>query len=181
MVVALIAILTAIYIPNYLDQARRREFDVTVEKIVTALNQARDHSVSWDKSVAWGVAFGGRFFPGLCNNSLSNKHFFAVVFDGPVCSGSFYCYPLSTHKDELGFFSLPSSVVFDATSTWGWIVDPYCYSIITFEPITGRLANLESGRSTSSLKVMVANDPSVSSTISVSPLGFVTYTTSSDY
>ncbi len=186
LVVAILAILTAIYIPNYLNQTKRREFDLTVEKIVAALNQARDHSASWDKSSLWGVAFGGRYKPveASCTNAYSDQHFFAVFYDGNA-SPKVYNYPFDgIHRDEFSFFPLPSSVLFDTTSTWNWEPNPYCYSYIAFDPISGRLSyseNTDLGVATSSVKLIMNGNSAISSTISVSSLGFVTYTTSSDY
>jgi len=168
-VVAIMVIMSALVLPRLLSSNVRREFDSTVETIFYSLNQARERAIAWENGTTWGV-FLKRAGASPC---ATQPHF-----------GIFFTNSGYDEADKINFVSyLPLTMDFDVTSTWGAnVASDNCYKIIDFKEVTGERWNpggAEASLATSSVKVYVIKNPSISSTISVTPLGMVSYTTSS--
>ncbi len=164
-VVAIMVIMSALILPRLLSSNVRKEFDSTVETIFYSLNQARERAASWQNGTTWGVYFQ-RYNPVDGCNSKPN---FGIFFTNTGYSDN----------TKINFVSyLPVTMDFDVTSTWGANALPGdCYRIIDFKEVTGENW-FPNSVSTSSVKVYILKNPLVSSTISVTPLGMVSYTTS---
>lgn len=165
-VVAIMVIMSALVLPRLLSSNIRKEFDSTVETIFYSLNQARERAIAWEKGTTWGVFFERKDPAAGC---ASQPHF-----------GIFFTNSGYDEAEKINYVSyLPLTMDFDVTSTWGTYTG--CYRIIDFKEVTGErwYADGLAGASTSSVKVYVIKNPSISSTISVTLLGMVSYTTSS--
>lgn len=163
--VAFIAVVGVVIIQNYASYNVNKKFAATVQKIAFSLDQARNRATVWDKGQAWGVYFQ-RTGSG-CPSKPSFGIYFNIVEDGTTYTSKNYRVLTSI---------LPDGVNFD-TSSWDGLAS--CYRTITFEEITGELMYREGLVATSSMKLFSTHNSAISSTISVSPLGFVSYTTSS--
>ena len=166
-VVAIMVIMSALVLPRLLSSNVRKEFDSTVETIFYSLNQARERATAWEKGTTWGV-FLKRAGPSPC---ASQPHF-----------GIFFTNSGYDEADKINYVSyLPATMDFDVTSTWGANAPGNdCYRIIDFKEVTGERWFPDPAVSTSSVKVYIIKNPAVSSTISVTSLGVISYTTSSD-
>lgn len=151
-VIALMVALGTVALINLIGKHSRDELDSTVQKIVDLLNQARDRSVAADSNVNWSVYFYRAVEPSCVNAA---KSFYALYQTDD------YAYWLVAVK-----LALSPSVDFDESS-----FGVSCSKSISFNKVQGLLTS-----NATSVEVYLISDPGVSSTISVTPLGLVTYT-----
>lgn len=164
-VVALILVLGMIALLNLGPRKNTKEFGATVEKIVHIFEKARNKAVNFEGGDKWVVVLRHPACPK--SGPLPGKTAgLAIYFKTSSAAGIF--------ED---FEALPKSVAFDPAATFD-NPDGTCPSskTIKFAGITG-YASEDNGQP--NLKIYLLSDPRVSSTISVSTLGLVTYTTSS--
>jgi len=175
-VIALMVILGTIGLVNLTNKNRVDEFNATVRKMVTLLNQARDRSVTQnelntsDPGNHWEVYF----YRGTETTHLgllackTNQY---VPVEGVP---SFSLARVNQGIREIrGFFPLPASVSFDGTSTFGGVNPILCNKPAGFNQITGT-SNLTAA--SSAIYIYLTGDPSISSTITVYPSGLVEFT-----
>src|SRR3989344_4031975 len=175
-VIALMAVLGAIGFTSLVGKNRQDEFDFTVKRIVTVLNQARDRSATQDPFDAknsfdkWGVMFyKGTETTDFGLEMCKNASFGAI--DGVPS------YNLVKFEDTAGVvegFVLPGSVSFDVTSTFGTNPNT-CAKLVYFNQITGS-QYLFGGATSSEVVLFLTGDPTVSSTIMIYSTGLVEFT-----
>ena len=165
-VVVIVGIVSTVAVMSLVGRKSYKDFSSTVEKIVSVLNTARDKSIVMENNVGWNVVFRAAPDnpPGtkeLCIQSGQTDYFphFKITGGG--------------YDDAI--YSLPSSIAFN--TALGGIWGSPCAGprkFIYFDRITGFP---EGGPA--SVTIYLVSNPSVSSTISVSALGLVSFTTSS--
>ncbi len=166
-VVSLIAVITAVIMVNFFSQNVRKKFDTSVENIVFSLNNARDRAVAWEKETTWGVFFERK----MCGGSSRWSNY------GIYFTNDGYYYPGKIAYRN----TLPAAIDYNESTTWaGWTDPPgpeKCFRAISFSEVVGELRNVSNAIETSSVAIYLVNNQSVSSTISVSSFGVITYTT----
>jgi len=149
-VISLIAVLASIALINLSGHSRAIELDTTIQRIVAIMNQARDRSIAQEYDEAWSVEF--RRAGDSCPD---DDNYFSLLFGGSAIESR---------------YSLPRGVVYDVTSTFGGA--SVCQKLIDFNIISGLPVNSASA----TVKIYLASNPGVSSTISASSLGVINYT-----
>ena len=166
-VVGLILFLAVVTVGNLGNRKGYQEFTSTAEKVVAMLNDARDRSIVQEGGVAWQVLFRVTTTTepsySFCRNNPSMYYFDHFALKG----GASY----------QGRFALPKSVTFYDGSSSGFSGGPCAgpTQTITFGAVNG----LPGDPQNAWVRIFMVGAPAVSTTISVSPLGLVTFTTSS--
>ncbi len=159
-VAAIIIFMTAIILPNLIKDNSRKQFDSAIQNIVSSLNNARDRSSAWERETVWGVFFERK----MCGGSGRGPNY-----------GTYFTNNGYTNSDRIIHRNtLPAAVDYNEALIWGVGVD--CYRTIPFSEVSGTLRNNPASIETSTITIYLIKDQSISSTISVSPLGVVTYT-----
>lgn len=182
-VVALMTIMTVIVVPNLLSRNIRKEFDSTVDDIVATLNQARDNAITWQKGTVWGV-----FFERYNVNKTCAFH--QPRFGLYYTNAGFNIQGNGAFNDSskvTQIYYIPKSVAFNETSTFSDYdatkctnQNCFCFAVMPFKEITGSWWNQPAvPPATTTVTLYLPKSPQVSSTITISPNGFISYTTSS--
>lgn len=158
-VMAIMAILIGMTFLNLLPQNKLKEFNATVEKIVSLLNTARDKSKFQDSGMAWQVGLGNPF----CSSS---QLFFGL-------------YNEVNNNTPKNKYTLPDNINFsspDFNNSSSSCLSQYKKILIKFSASQGFLAG---SSASATFSVFLKSNPNISSTISVSPIGVVSFSTPS--
>jgi len=174
-VIALMVILGAIGFTSLVEKNQRDEFNSTVRRIVTLLNQARDRSFTQDNFNAtnvsdnWGVSFYRGPFPAPTNDLCLSKlpSGFSPSSPGFSITGS--------NLGNNQYFSLPATISFESSSfgryTGDWAQG--CKFTFGFRQITGALLTGTGIATSAEVRVYMTSNPDVSSTIFIYPSGLI--------
>jgi prepilin-type N-terminal cleavage/methylation domain-containing protein len=160
-VISIVAILAGVSFLTLFNRSERKDFETTVQKIVAVLNDARDRSVAQRDGVAWRVSFSNPKCPDPSKLP-------------PQVPLSFVLEDENNLKYNTN--NLSGKVYFASSSSL--FADNSCRKNISFYGLSGKLF-VTPPVSLVDLNVFLINNPSISSTISVSAFGVVTFTTSS--
>ncbi len=155
-VMAIMAILIGMTFLNLFPQKRLKEFDTTVEKIVSLLNTAREKSRFQDSGLAWRVGLGNPF----CS---STQPFFGLYDEYSLTTKGKYVLPESVGISSPDFNNSSSS----CSSYFG-----YDKIFIKFTSSQGFLVG---SSASATFSIFVKSNPNISSTISVSSIGVVSF------
>ena len=162
-VIGLVVILSAIGLINLYGKNQSERFHSAVLRLVGTINDAVDNSktlknISIDNPSFSTTYWRVEFTPSGCSGGPGYSLFFSDGFQ------SF----------NYGKYVLPEGVDYDRTVTQGLPTPPSCSpnKTIAFYKNTGAPANVASAI----LKIYLISNPEVSSTISISSLGQVTFT-----
>lgn len=158
-VMVIMAILIGMTFLNLLPQNKLKEFNATVEKIVSLLNTARDKSKFQDSGWAWQVGLGNPF--------CSSSQLFFGLYDE---------LNINTPKNK---YTLPDNINFSSpnfNNSSSSCLSQYKKILIKFSASQGFLVG---SSASATFSVFLKSNPNVSSTISVSPIGVVSFSTPS--
>lgn len=171
-VVALVLVLGSIALLNLGPRKKVKEFSTTVQRLVHMLDDVRNKSVNFEGEDKWYLVFikkscDAYSFPG---RSIPGKTEAVGVF--------FKALPTVNGSVMTEYYPLPASVDFDESLTFPGSGNCPAARYIYFDSLTG-VPHDGPASMALKFKVYLVADPSISSTISISSIGLISYTTSS--